>query len=94
MQSSLPTVYYGAVINPVSLTDYQAIPNCLLAVSPTGQIEWLEGNVVGSMVQETMAQKGWLEADVVLLKHGEFIIPGFIDTHTVSVALIAIVYWA
>jgi guanine deaminase len=80
----LPTVFHGAVINPQTLTSYDALPNCLLAVSPSGEIEWIVEDVVDSMVQEIMAQKGCLEAEVVDLKNGEFIIPGFVDTHTVS----------
>jgi len=79
------TIYYGAVINPQTLTFYQALPNCLLAVGHTGEIDWIVEDVVDSMVQETMAQKGCLDADVIALKHGEFIMPGFIDTHTVRI---------
>jgi len=78
----LPTIYYGAVINPKTLSQYDALPNCILAVSPAGNIEWIVEDVVDSLVQETMSQKGCLEAEVISLKHGEFIIPGFIDTHT------------
>ena len=80
----LPTVYRGAVINPQSLTSYDVLPNCLLAVSPVGEIEWIVDDIDDSMVQEVMFRKGCLEAEVISLKHGEFIIPGFIDTHTVS----------
>jgi cytosine/adenosine deaminase-related metal-dependent hydrolase len=80
----MSTVYHGAVINPQTLTSYDALPNCLLAVSPAGEIEWIVEDVVDSMVQETMSQKGCLEAELISLKHGEFIIPGLIDTHTVS----------
>lgn len=80
----IPTVYHGAVINPQTLTSYDALPNCLLAVSPAGKIEWIMEDVADSMVQEIMFQKGYPEAEVIALKHGEFIIPGFIDTHTVS----------
>lgn len=80
----LPTIYHGAVINPRSLTEYDAFPNCLLAVSPAGDIAWMVEDVQGSMVQEVMSQKGCIDADVINLKFGEFIIPGFVDTHTVS----------
>jgi guanine deaminase len=80
----LPTVYHGAVINPKTLTSYDALPNCLIAVSSIGDIDWIVDDVVDSMVQEIMSQKGCLEAEVISLKQGEFIIPGFIDTHTVS----------
>lgn len=78
-----PTVFYGAVINPKSIADYQALPRCLLAVSKAGTIEWTVEDVVDSMVQEVMAQHGWVDTEVIELKQGEFIIPGFIDTHTV-----------
>jgi len=76
-------VYYGAVINPQTLTSYQALPNCLLSISPKGDIDWIVEDVLSSMVQETLIQKGCIDLDVVTLKHGEFIMPGFIDTHTV-----------
>lgn len=83
----LPTVFYGAVVNPRTLTSYDALPNCLLAVSPAGNIIWVIEDVTDSMVQEMMSQKGCLEAELITLKHGEFIIPGFVDTHTVSTYL-------
>jgi guanine deaminase len=78
-----PTVYHGAVINPKTLTSLQASPNCLLAVSSEGDIAWIVDNVPPAMVQETLLQHGCQDADVVALKRGEFIMPGFIDTHTV-----------
>jgi guanine deaminase len=77
------TVFYGAVINPQSLISYQVIPNCLIAVSANGQIEWIVEGVIDAMVQETMAQKGCIDAKVIALNHAEFLMPGFIDTHTV-----------
>ena len=83
--SPLPrsTVFYGLVINSQTLSSYQALPDCLLCVSPSGDIDWIEEDIAASMVQEAMAQKGSLDADLVELKRGEFIMPGFVDTHTV-----------
>ncbi|KAJ7063430.1 hypothetical protein C8F01DRAFT_1055762 [Mycena amicta] len=75
-------VYYGAVVNPVDLDTLQALPACLLAVGGTGTIDWIEENVEDSMVQEVMANHGYVDVDVVCLRAGEFLIPGFIDTHT------------
>ncbi|EGN98551.1 hypothetical protein SERLA73DRAFT_169494 [Serpula lacrymans var. lacrymans S7.3] len=80
--SSRFTVYYGPVINPKSLTLYETIPSCLLAVSSTGNIEWIAADITASHVHETIIQKGCTDFDVVRLGSGEFIIPGFIDTHT------------
>ncbi|TFK42283.1 hypothetical protein BDQ12DRAFT_675940 [Crucibulum laeve] len=80
--SGTTTIFYGPVINPKSLDAYAALPRCLLCVGPTGNVEWLVEDVKAHLLQETLAQKGCIDEDVVELKMGEFIIPGFIDTHT------------
>ncbi|KIJ69327.1 hypothetical protein HYDPIDRAFT_24172 [Hydnomerulius pinastri MD-312] len=79
----MTTVYYGPVINPQTLTSYLALPRCLIAVGPDGNISWIEDDVIGSKLQETMIQHGFSDGDYTLvdLKPGEFIMPGFIDTH-------------
>ena len=87
-----PTVFYGAVINPQSLRSYQALPRCLLAVSASGVIEWIVDDVEESMIQQALAHKGCIDSEVVPLKYGEFIMPGFVDTHTVCAALCIPVY--
>ena len=89
---ALPTIYHGAVINPKTVDSYDALPKCLLAVLPSGEIAWMVEHVVDAMVLEVMSQKGCLEAEVVSLQSGEFIIPGFIDTHTVCFPVVIIVY--
>ncbi|KAJ7172322.1 hypothetical protein C8R46DRAFT_1348764 [Mycena filopes] len=76
------TVYYGSVINPMTLTSFNAHTRCLLAVGPTGAIDWIVEDVPDSMVQETMAAHGYMDVDVVCLRSGEFIMPGLCDTHT------------
>ncbi|KAJ8079089.1 hypothetical protein AAF712_006467 [Marasmius tenuissimus] len=75
-------VFYGSVINPETLTSYKASSNTLLALSPQGNVEWIAHDIQDSMVQETLLQNGCIDAEVVALKEGQFIIPGFIDTHT------------
>ncbi|KAJ7219426.1 Metallo-dependent hydrolase [Mycena pura] len=75
-------VYYGSVVNPVNLGTFKALPSCLLAVGPTGNIDWIAEHVGDSMVQETMAAHGYVDVEVVCLREGEFIMPGLIDTHT------------
>ncbi|KAF4614659.1 hypothetical protein D9613_002628 [Agrocybe pediades] len=76
------SIFYGAVINPTSLTTYSASPRCLLAIDATGNIDWLEEDVEPHALQDTLASRGYIDAQVIPLKDGEFIIPGFIDTHT------------
>ena len=77
------TIFYGPVVNPVSLTSYSILPYCLLSVDPSGKIEWMMDNVAKRQIQETLASKKLIDVDIVYLKDGEFLIPGFIDTHTV-----------
>ncbi|KAG6865190.1 hypothetical protein C0991_004561 [Blastosporella zonata] len=76
------SIFYGAVITPKTLTSYDALPNCLLSVGASGKIDWIEENVETHALQDTLAQKGLVDVDVVVLKAGEFLLPGFIDTHT------------
>ncbi|KAF8236255.1 Metallo-dependent hydrolase [Tricholoma matsutake] len=79
------TIYYGPVITPESLREYRALPKCLLSVGPSGNIDWIVEYVPEYLLQDTLAQKGFLDInaiDFIVLKAGEFIIPGFIDTHT------------
>ena len=64
-----------------------AVRRALLSVSRgTGDIEWIEDDVATADLQDVLARHGVLEeaVDVVELKEGEFLMPGFIDTHIVS----------
>lgn len=80
-------IFYGAVVTPKTLTSYDALPHALLCVSrSTGNIDWIESDVPASSLQDVLAKHGFVDlADVELveLKQGEFLLPGFIDTHTV-----------
>ncbi|KAI0934761.1 hypothetical protein AcV5_006501 [Taiwanofungus camphoratus] len=80
----MSTVYYGGLITPGTLTEYIALPHALLSVSgSTGEIEWIEEDVPESMLQNVLAKHGMLSGfDLLALKLGEFLMPGFIDTHT------------
>jgi guanine deaminase len=82
------TVFYGGVVNPESLTAYAALPRCLLAVGASGNIEWVVEEVAAHELQDTLALKGCIDADIIELKDGEFLMPGFVDTHTVSLGII------
>ena len=83
----MTTIYYGPVINPESLTAFQALPWCLIAVGPDGNIIWLEEDVISSELDAALEQHDLFQGDYILveLKSGEFIMPGFIDTHIVRI---------
>ncbi|KAG6809921.1 hypothetical protein H0H92_014087 [Tricholoma furcatifolium] len=75
------SLFYGALITPKTLTHYDVFPNCLLSVGPSGIIEWVERDVGQHVLQDTLAQKGCTDVDIVILQPGEFLMPGLIDTH-------------
>jgi guanine deaminase len=91
----IPNIFYGPVINPVSLTSFNTLPHCLLSIDPSGKIEWMIDNVDKHQIQETLASKAAAlsNVNIIHLKDGEFLIPGFIDTHTVTNGLIAHKIW-
>lgn len=61
-----------------------------MAVGSGGEIDWLVEDVEDWKVQETMAQHGCVDVDVYPLSDGEFLMPGLIDTHIVSIVFAAV----
>ncbi|TFY67024.1 hypothetical protein EVJ58_g1881 [Rhodofomes roseus] len=81
----MPRLFYGALVTPTSRKEYLALPHALLCVSDAGQIAWVANNVLPSDLQNELARHGLSDdpnLDLVELKTGEFLMPGFIDTHT------------
>jgi guanine deaminase len=83
-----PTAYYGAVINPQERNphepiSYNAWPKSLLAVSEDGRIIRVVPHVSESDIKDILEREGLQDCVVVKLSSGEFIMPGFVDTHTV-----------
>lgn len=54
-----------------------------MAVGPSGQVDWVVNDVHPSAIQDTLAAHGCLDVELVSLETGQFLMPGFIDTHTV-----------
>ena len=79
------TVFYGPIVNPKSTASFLLLPNALLAVASSGSVDWIEHNVLPSSLQDVLARHGSLDTPLIALKHGEFLLPGFVDTHTVRV---------
>jgi len=85
--SETRTIFYGPLVDPKSLSSFQALPRCLLAIGASGHIDWIEEDVHESALQNVLAQHASLDVRLVNLRHGEFILPGFVDTHTVRIFL-------
>lgn len=78
------TIYFGAVINPVSLTEHSALPRCLIAVNSNGIIEWTEDDIDPTQLQDALLKHNCEPDSVVELLDGQFLMPGLVDTHIVS----------
>ncbi|EJU00593.1 Metallo-dependent hydrolase [Dacryopinax primogenitus] len=86
MSPSRPKIIYGPLISPLSKRDIRLSPCSLLSVSSCGVIEWAEHDVDPSSLQEVLAKHGRSledrDVEFIQLKWGEWIMPGFVDTHT------------
>lgn len=85
----MPLLISGSVISPVDKLNYESLPNAFVYVGDDGVIKAIHQTWPGgaSMTEEVFLRKvghrGGLEK--LRLAKGEFLIPGFIDTHTVRV---------
>lgn len=81
------TLYFGPVVNPQTLTRYDALPRCLIAVGSDGNIIWIEEDVDVSVLHQIISLRGLNDGEYTLVElnasAGEFIMPGLIDTHVV-----------
>lgn len=79
------SVFYGPLVSSIDPHSYKALPRALFSVDNVGFIAWLVEDVPAHELQNQLAAKGCSESELIALHSGEFIMPGFIDTHTVSV---------
>lgn len=75
-------------MHATSLRHIQALPRALIGVSGDGIIEWVLDDVDGASIQDAMLSKGWQieDVDFIELGFGQWIMPGFVDTHTVRLS--------
>jgi hypothetical protein len=84
------TLYHTPLTHSISLTELVHLPRALICVSPgpVGIIEWIEEDVEPSMLEQVASGHGVILADgdveVVEIREGGGIVPGLVDTHTVS----------
>ncbi|KIO27815.1 hypothetical protein M407DRAFT_243264 [Tulasnella calospora MUT 4182] len=77
-------VFYGSLVHATSLRHIQACPRALIGVSDDGVIDWVLDDVDSASIQDAMISKGWQieDVDFIELGFGQWIMPGFVDTHT------------
>ncbi|PTB63457.1 Metallo-dependent hydrolase [Trichoderma citrinoviride] len=72
---------HATLIHSLSPTHLEILPNALLTISSSGTILSLQPNVPLSDVPNILAQQNIQHIPLAGLSHGQFLIPGFIDTH-------------
>jgi guanine deaminase len=87
-------IYSGPLIHSITPSEIQSLPRALVAVSAQGLIEWIVHDAEPANLQELVAEKGWdihdPSLDLIVAKDGEWIMPGFVDTHTVCLSLVCL----
>jgi guanine deaminase len=77
------TVFYGALINSKTLTELSVHPRALLAVNKHGVIDWIIEDIEFAKVKRVLEEKDLHHVKLNVTRKGEWLMPGFIDTHTV-----------
>ncbi|KAJ9133274.1 Guanine deaminase [Pleurostoma richardsiae] len=80
---SLPLAVYGTIIHSVTPQDVEILEKGFLVVNKDGRIAFLDKNVPASRIDELLSENGLgrSSTSVRILERGQFLIPGFIDTH-------------
>lgn len=81
MGESKARAFYGVVIYSKDLNTLDILDNALLVTNSEGRIVALESPITKDSLPETLTRLG-VQADALTeLQHGQFIMPGFVDTH-------------
>ncbi len=86
-------VFVGPLVHTLGPTTIQYSSLSVVGVSDNGTIDFVVHNIASGDVEQTLqeelskkanADKGWKAENVkkTVLSHGEFLVPGFVDTHT------------
>jgi guanine deaminase len=79
------TIYHTSYTHSISLTELEHVSKALICVGETGIIEWIEKDTADEEVERVLADHELRIGDVEVVKINEGgIVPGLIDTHTVS----------
>jgi guanine deaminase len=81
--SGLPIAFHGTVIHSQGLNNLEILENCFVLIGKDGKIEILQANVESDQINPVISENGYAP-DVFPVKHlkrGQFICPGFVDTH-------------
>ncbi|KAK4082318.1 uncharacterized protein Triagg1_2130 [Trichoderma aggressivum f. europaeum] len=72
---------HATLIHSLSPAQLQVIPDALITVSSSGTILTLQPNVPPLNISNILAEQNIANIPLTTLSHGQFLIPGFVDTH-------------
>lgn len=79
----LPIAFHGTLIHSNSLDDLEILEDCFVLVNQEGKIQALQEDVQPHQISSIISKLGYATdvLPVKQLKRGEFLCPGFVDTH-------------
>lgn len=79
-------MFYGTAIHSKDERHLEVLPSALIGVLPIGTIAFVQPSVHPSDLSAVLQEHGqeWFSpaTELVWLRDDEFLIPGFVDTHT------------
>ncbi|KAK4942984.1 hypothetical protein LTR10_017368 [Elasticomyces elasticus] len=78
-----PLAFYGTLVHCLSQSEVEIAESTLLLVDIHGKISGLHKDVKQDQMEQLLSEQGWSTETVPLtvLQRGQFLVPGFIDTH-------------
>ena len=73
--------FYGVVVHSTSLKDLHILDKALLVIATDGHVVALEHGIEKDQISAKLHELGHTESKVTELSRGQFIMPGFVDTH-------------
>lgn len=75
-----PSAFHGTLIHSVGPAELELLENALLVIDGNGNIRNIDKDVPEIEVPDVLTSHGFA-SEVRYLQRGEFLIPGFVDTH-------------
>jgi guanine deaminase len=81
--TGLPLAFHGTAIHSRSLVELEILENCFILVDKSGKIQVLQTDVDPTQISAIISDHGYAPDvfPVKYLRRGEFLCPGFVDTH-------------
>ncbi|CAG8657024.1 2053_t:CDS:2, partial [Acaulospora morrowiae] len=80
--TTISLVFHGTLIHSLSLTKLEIILSALLGIDEFGKIAFVEKNLTDQNANSILNKWETAGAKIVRLSKRQFLIPGFVDTHT------------